>query len=176
MGLFICQRMEKLIMNEEQVNKVAVEEVEETLDNDNIKQLRQEYKKLKAENKQFKTQAMDSALSSIGLSAEKGLGKAVTKLYDGDVTVDAITDFVNTEFGEDAINAEAPAPAAPPIENVIQAQTRVEQLNKLGVDNAPADALAEVVSFVNNPETRVKDSIAAKLYAMDSVDEQSKNK
>ena len=92
---------------EEIKEEVAVEEVEESLDNENIKQLRQEYKKLKAENKQYKAVAMDSALTSIGLSSDKGLGKAVTKLYDGDVTVDAITDFVSKEFGEvNAINAD----------------------------------------------------------------------
>jgi len=161
-------------MSEKQVNEAAVEEVEETLDNDNIKQLRQEYKKLKAENKQFKTQAMDSALTSMGLSSDKGLGKAVTKLYDGDVTVEAIQDFVNTEFGEDVINTDTPEPAAPPTENVIEAQSRVEQLNKLGVDNEPADALQQAVNYINDPDTSVKNSIGAKLAMMDKIKEQNK--
>jgi len=112
------------MVNNEQVTETN-EEKTETLDNvDNIKQLREEYKKLKSENKKYKVQAMDSALTSMGLSSQKGLGKAVTKLYDGDITVDAITDFVKTEFGEE-VTSEAPAPAAPPTENVIEAQSRV---------------------------------------------------
>jgi len=159
---------------EEIKEEVAVEEVEESLDNENIKQLRQEYKKLKAENKQYKAVAMDSALTSIGLSSDKGLGKAVTKLYDGDVTVDAITDFVSKEFGEvNAINADT-TPAAPPNQNVIEAQSRVEQLNKLGVESTPADSFSDLNSFINNPETSVKSSISAKLHAIDAFDEQKK--
>ena len=161
---------------EEIKEEVAVEEVEESLDNENIKQLRQEYKKLKAENKQYKAVAMDSALTSIGLSSDKGLGKAVTKLYDGDVTVDAITDFVSKEFGEvNAINADT-TPAAPPNQNVIEAQSRVEQLNKLGVESTPADSFSDLNAFINNPETSVKSSISAKLHAIDAFDEQKKNK
>tara|TARA_R110002020_G_scaffold16323_8_gene57778 strand:+ start:626 stop:1111 length:486 start_codon:yes stop_codon:yes gene_type:complete len=159
---------------EEIKEEVAVEEVEESLDNENIKQLRQEYKKLKAENKQYKAVAMDSALTSIGLSSDKGLGKAVTKLYDGDVTVDAITDFVSKEFGEvNAINADT-TPAAPPNQNVIEAQSRVEQLNKLGVESTPADSFSDLNAFINNPETSVKSSISAKLHAIDAFDEQTK--
>jgi hypothetical protein len=159
---------------EEIKEEVAVEEVEESLDNENIKQLRQEYKKLKAENKQYKAVAMDSALTSIGLSSDKGLGKAVTKLYDGDVTVDAITDFVSKEFGEvNAINADT-TPAAPPNQNVIEAQSLVEQLNKLGVQPTPADSFSDLNAFINNPETSVKSSISAKLHAIDAFDEQKK--
>jgi len=159
---------------EEIKEEVAVEEVEESLDNENIKQLRQEYKKLKAENKQYKAVAMDSALTSIGLSSDKGLGKAVTKLYDGDVTVDAITDFVSKEFGEvNAINADT-TPASPPNQNVIEAQSRVEQLNKLGVESTPADSFSDLNAFINNPETSVRSSISAKLHAIDAFDEQTK--
>lgn len=159
---------------EEIKEEVAVEEVEESLDNENIKQLRQEYKKLKAENKQYKAVAMDSALTSIGLSSDKGLGKAVTKLYDGDVTVDAITDFVSKEFGEvNAINADT-TPASLPNQNVIEAQSRVEQLNKLGVESTPADSFSDLNAFINNPETSVRSSISAKLHAIDAFDEQTK--
>ena len=41
-------------MEEIKEDSSRTEEVEDSLDNDNIKQLRQEYKKLKAENKQYK--------------------------------------------------------------------------------------------------------------------------
>ena len=61
-----------------QMENTTDEVVDESTDG--IKQLREEYKKLKAENKQFKANAMDNALSSLGLEADKGIGKAVTKL------------------------------------------------------------------------------------------------
>ena len=87
------------IMTED--NTVQVEETAKVDEpTENIKQLREEFKKLKAENKLFKANAMDSALSSLGLDADKGIGKAVTKLYDGEVTVEAVKEFVAQEFGE----------------------------------------------------------------------------
>ena len=74
---------------EENTQQDTTEEVVDE-STDGIKQLREEYKKLKAENKQFKANAMTSALSSLGLEPDKGIGKAVTKLNDGDLRVEAI--------------------------------------------------------------------------------------
>ena len=138
---------------------------------DNIKQLREEFKKLKAENKQFKADAMNSALSSLGLNADKGIGKAVVKLYDGEVTVDGIKDFVAQEFGE-VSNSEQPSDNV--TANVVEAQSRVEQLNKLGVNAEPTDVGAEFLKFVKDSETSTRDSINAKLRMMDTLKEQNK--
>ena len=120
--------------------KYTKENTEEVVDEstDGIKQLREEYKKLKAENKQFKANAMNTALGSLGLSADKGIGKAVTKLYDGDVTVEAIKDFVAQEFGE-VSSSEQPSASPEVKSNVVEAQSRVEQLNKIGVNAEPVD-------------------------------------
>ena len=134
---------------------------------DNIKQLREEYKKLKAENKEFKANAMSSALSTLGLEADKGIGKAVTKLYDGDVTVEAISEYVAKEFGE--VSSSEPTEQKDISENVVQAQTRVEQLNKLGVNAEPVDISQEFAAFINNSETSTRDSINAKLRMMETL-------
>jgi hypothetical protein len=136
---------------------------------DNITQLREEFKKLKAENKQFKATAMNSALNSMGLSADKGIGKAVTKLYDGDVTVDAIKEFVAQEFGE-VSSSEQPSDNI--ANNVVEAQSRVEQLNKLGVNAEPVDISQEFNRFVSNPDVSTRDKINAKLRMIDSLKEQ----
>tara|TARA_R100000697_G_C5442659_1_gene195559 strand:- start:79 stop:549 length:471 start_codon:yes stop_codon:yes gene_type:complete len=137
-----------------------------------IKQLREEYKKLKAENKQFKADAMNNALGSLGLTADKGIGKAVTKLYDGDANVDSIKEFVAQEFGE-VSSSEQPS-ETPVAENVIEAQSRVEQLNKIGVNAEPVDVSQEFLNFVTNPDTKPKDTINAKLRMMDTLKEQDK--
>ena len=154
-------------------NTGQVEEAAEVTEEptDNIKQLREEFKKLKAENKQFKANAMDSALSSLGLSADKGIGKAVVKLYDGDVTVDGIKDFVAQEFGE-VSNAEQPSDNV--TANVVEAQSRVEQLNKLGVNAEPTDVGDEFIKFVRDSNTKVGDSINAKLRMLDTLKQQDK--
>lgn len=146
-------------------------EVEESTDG--IKQLREEYKKLKAENKQFKANAMNAALSSLGLEADKGIGKAVTKLYDGEATVEAIKEFVAQEFGE-VSNSEQPSAAPEVTNNVVEAQSRVEQLNKIGVNAEPVDISSEFAKFINDSNTSTRDSINAKLRMLDTLKEQNK--
>ena len=140
---------------------------------DNIKQLREEFKKLKAENKQFKANAMNSALGSLGLSADKGIGKAVVKLYDGDVSVEGIKEFVAQEFGE-VSSSEQPSATPEVNNNVVEAQSRVEQLNKIGVNAEPVDVGQEFLNFVRDSNTKPKDSINAKLRMIETLKEQNK--
>ena len=164
----MLEKMEKIMEeNTEQIENTTVEEDS----SDGIKQLREEYKKLKAENKEFKANAMNNALSSLGLTADKGLGKAVTKLYDGEVTVDAIKDFVAQEFGEVSSSEQ---PSEDVVSNVVEAQSRVEQLNKIGVNAEPQDVSAEFLKFVKSSDTKTRDSINAKLRMMETLKEQDK--
>jgi|TARA_R100000084_G_scaffold1678_2_gene1041 uncharacterized phage infection (PIP) family protein YhgE len=164
----MLEKME-IIMEE---NTQQVNTTEEVADEstDGIKQLREEYKKLKAENKQFKAQAMTNALGQLGLEADKGLGKAVTKLYDGDISVDAIKDFVAQEFGEVSSSTQQSA-SSQVTDNVVEAQSRVEQLNKLGVNAEPVDVKSEFSKFINDSNTSTRDSINAKLRMLDSLKE-----
>ena len=157
-------------------NTGQVEEAAEVTEEptDNIKQLREEFKKLKAENKQFKANAMNSALSSLGLSADKGIGKAVVKLYDGDVTVDGIKDFVAQEFGEVSSSEQPSNPVEEVAANVVEAQSRVEQLNKIGVNNEPTDVRQEFQKFVTDSNNSTRDVINAKLRMIDTLKEQDK--
>ena len=154
-----------------QMENTTDEVVDESTDG--IKQLREEYKKLKAENKQFKANAMDNALSSLGLEADKGIGKAVTKLYDGEVTVDAIKEFVAQEFGE-VSSSEQPSAAPEVTNNVVEAQSRVEQLNKIGVNAEPVDISQEFRKFVTDSNAKPRDTINAKLRMLDTLKEQDK--
>ena len=157
---------------EENTQQVTTEEVEDE-STDGIKQLREEYKKLKAENKQFKANAMSSALSSLGLEPDKGIGKAVTKLYDGDLTVEAIQEFVAQEFGE-VSSSEQPSQQPDINSNVVEAQSRVEQLNKIGVNNEPTDVRQEFQKFVTDSSNSTRDVINAKLRMIDTLKEQDK--
>ena len=113
---------------------------------------------------------MTSALSQLGLEADKGLGKAVTKLYDGDISVDAIKDFVAQEFGEVSSSTQQSA-SSQVTNNVVEAQSRVEQLNKLGVNAEPVDVKSEFSKFINDSNTSTRDSINAKLRMLDSLKE-----
>jgi len=163
----MLEKMEKLMSEDNN------QYIEDTTDNsaDGIKQLREEYKKLKAENKQFKASAMNNALSSLGLSADKGIGKAVTKLYDGEVSVDAIRDFVTQEFGEVSSSEQ---PSSKVSDNVVQAQSRVEQLNKMGVNANPVDVQTEFLKFIKDSDTSTRDKINAKLRMMETLKDNNK--
>jgi hypothetical protein len=163
--------MEKIMEENTQMENTTDEVVDESTDG--IKQLREEYKKLKAENKQFKANAMNNALSSLGLEADKGIGKAVTKLYDGEVTVDAIKEFVAQEFGE-VSSSEQPSAAPDVTNNVVEAQSRVEQLNKIGVNAEPVDISQEFRKFVTDSNAKPRDTINAKLRMMETLKEQDK--
>jgi hypothetical protein len=145
----MLEKMEKIMEENTQIENAT--EIDESTDG--IKQLREEYKKLKAENKQFKANAMNTALSSLGLEADKGIGKAVTKLYDGEVTVDAIKEFVAQEFGE-VSSSEQPSAAPDVTNNVVEAQSRVEQLNKIGVNAEPVDISQEFRKFVTDSNAK----------------------
>ena len=168
----MLEKMEKIM---EEINQEETKEettVEEVIDEstDGIKQLRDEYKKLKAENKAFKANAMNNALSSLGLQADKGIGKAVTKLYTGDVTVEAIQDFVAKEFGEVSSSTQPAAPVDM-TQNVVEAQSRVETLNQIGVNAEPVDVQAEFAKFVRDSNAKPRDTINAKLRMLDTLKE-----
>jgi len=109
---------------------------------------------------------MNNALSSLGLQADKGIGKAVTKLYDGDVSVEAIKEFVAQEFGEVSSSEQ---PSNNVTNNVVEAQSRVEQLNQLGVNAEPTDISQEFRKFVSNPDISTRDKINAKLRMIDTL-------
>ena len=167
----MLEKMEKIMEENTQMENTTDEVVDESTDG--IKQLREEYKKLKAENKQFKANAMNNALSSLGLEADKGIGKAVTKLYDGEVTVDAIKEFVAQEFGE-VSSSEQPSAAPEVTNNVVEAQSRVEQLNKIGVNAEPVDISQEFRKFVTDSNAKPRDTINAKLRMLDTLNKQDK--
>lgn len=163
----------------EEINQEETKEettVEEVVDDstDGIKQLREEYKKLKAENKAFKANAMNNALSSLGLQADKGIGKAVTKLYTGDMNVESIQDFVTQEFGEVSSSTQPSATPTDMTQNVVEAQSRVETLNQIGVNAEPVDISQEFNKFVRDSNQRPRDTINAKLRMMDSIKDEKK--
>ena len=163
----------------EEINQEETKEettVEEVVDDstDGIKQLREEYKKLKAENKAFKANAMNNALSSLGLQADKGIGKAVTKLYTGDMNVESIQDFVTQEFGEVSSSTQPSSTPADMTQNVVDAQSRVETLNQIGVNAEPVDISQEFNKFVRDSNQRPRDTINAKLRMMDSIKDEKK--
>ena len=75
------------------------------------------------------------------------------------------------EFGEVSSSEQ---PSEDVVSNVVEAQSRVEQLNKIGVNAEPQDVSAEFLKFVRSSDTKPRDSINAKLRMMETLKEQDK--
>ena len=140
-----------------------------------ISELRAEFKKLKAENKELRTSAMTTALSSLGLEADKGIGKAVSKMYEGPVTVDDIKQYALDEFGlgDSEVAAEPTSePEASVVDNTVAAQQRVQNLQNLGVSNESKDIMDAFQEVLKQSDGDIRSSIKAKLQMMEGVKRQ----
>ena len=140
-----------------------------------ISELRNEFKKLKAENKELRASAMNTALSSLGLEADKGIGKAVSKMYDGPVTVDAIKQYASDEFGlgDSEVAAEPQtAEEASVVDNTVAAQQRVQNLQNLGVSNESKDIMDAFQEVLKQSDGDIRSTIKAKLQMMEGVKRQ----
>jgi hypothetical protein len=72
--------------------------VEETQDNNAIKQMRERIKELESIEKEYKSVQMANAIKDAGFDPTTGPGKALKDLYKGELQADAIKQFAS-EYG-----------------------------------------------------------------------------
>jgi hypothetical protein len=126
------------------------EAVEETQDNNAIKQMRERIKELEAKEKEFKSVLMGNAIKDAGFDPDSGQGKALKDLYKGDLQADAIKQFAQENYGW---GSETPTEADPQavqkarvvssqqnLDTVIEASVPVEPV---GLDDQIAQAQAD---------------------------------
>ena len=75
------------------------EAVEETQDNNAIKQMRERIKELEAVEKEFKSVQMGNAIKDAGFDPDSGPGKALKDLYKGEMDSDSIKQFASENYG-----------------------------------------------------------------------------
>lgn len=144
------------------------------------KGLREQLKKEQARRKEAESQLIGLTLKDLGLSSTEGLGKAVTKLYDGPIDKDSISQFVADEFNYVANQKVSEQPVetkANKTEQVIASEQRVQQLNQISTPNESEnilDAFNEVMgnSFQSGD---VRSSLKAKLQMMEGIAKEEKN-
>ena len=142
-----------------------LEEVQaEGTDGSGPKGLRDENKRLKDELKEYKAAALDSTINSLGLNPI--VAKAVTKLYDGKPDADSIKAYIKEEFGE---LSEETVPVEVANVEFTDASARVDKLSTSQVNNNPQSLQEQLRDVVSNGTPR--QSIAAKLYAMDQLEQ-----
>ena len=122
----------------------AVEETQETKDPDEPKGLRKIVDGLNAELKAYKDRERETVWKDAGFDTDSGIGKAIFQVYDGEVSIEAITKFAFEEYGHDvSVKEETVHPQA---QQIAEAQQRVDDLTSTAgsvADVTQVDALAK---------------------------------
>jgi hypothetical protein len=138
-----------------------------------VKQLREaldrkdeQNKKLEAELASYKEKEIDSVFGQIGLSTDKGFGKALKQVYDGPVNAESITQFAKDEYGFEQ-TGQVQDVTQPEPEPVVQddARARVAALDANSTSVMPQGLDEQLANVMKNGT--VKDQLRAKLNIMD---------
>ena len=135
----------------------GVKQMRETIDRKD-----ETIKKLEAELASFKDKEINNVFGKLGLSTDKGFGKALKQVYDGPVDTESIAQFAKDEYGYEPtgqvqeVTQPEPAPVAQD-----DARARVAALDANSTSDVPLDANEELAKALQNAS--VKDSLRAKL-------------
>ena len=123
-------------------------------------------RKLEAELASYKDKEIDLVFGKLGLSTDKGFGKALKQVYDGPINTESIAQFAKDEYGYESTE-QVQEVTQPVIEPIVQddARARVAALDANSSSDVPLDANEELVQALKSAS--VKDSLRAKLNYMD---------
>ena len=105
--------------------------------------LRKELERTKAELKESNIRERARAFTDAGLDTSQGIGKAISQVYEGEPTPEAVATFANEEYGWVPTAQVETNPLAPAIQG---GNARIEQVQQQSGSITPptqADALAE---------------------------------
>lgn len=124
-------------------------------------------KKLEAELASYKDKEIDNVFGKLGLSTDKGFGKALKQVYDGPINTESIAQFAKDEYGYES-SGQVQEVTQPVVEPPIQddARSRVAALDANSNSEVPLNANEELVAALKNAS--VKDSLRAKLNHMEN--------
>ena len=141
----------------------GVKQMRETIDrkDDTIK-------KLEAELASFKDKEINNVFGKLGLSTDKGFGKALKQVYDGPVDLESVAQFAKDEYGFEPTGEVEVIPQSEP-SPVIQddARSRVAALDANSTSDVPLDVNEQLAAVLKGAS--VKDSLRTKLNIMDNV-------
>jgi hypothetical protein len=121
--------------------------VEETQDNNAIKQMRERIKELESVEKEYKSVQMANAIKDAGFDPDNGAGKALKDLYKGELQADAIKEFAS-QYGwgqapeptQEELQRQRVVSSQDNLDTVIEASVPVEPV---GLDDQIAQAQAD---------------------------------
>lgn len=109
-------------------------EAPKTPDQNGPKELREALAREKETSHKYRAQLLTGVFEEIGLNPEVELGKAIAKEYDGDPTVEALTEYAKTEYGYEAPKSDE----NPKQTQITEAQTKLDALNTQSQSVTPA--------------------------------------
>ena len=117
-----------------------VEITDEMLDDPEVgpAQLRARLKEVQAQNAELRTGQMRSVYAEVDLDPDSGLGKAIAKEFDGDMTVEALTAYAKDEYGYDVPDA----PTNPQAATIATEQGRLDTASQ-GAGSVPIAPTAQ---------------------------------
>jgi hypothetical protein len=134
----------------------------------NWKEMREQNEFLKGKVAEYEAKERQIVFQQAGLDTEKGVGKAVEMMYEGDLSVEGIKQYASEEFGVEFGQQDGLQQA---VQSTEQSQERLNYIQKNSVvDNFNTDVTAQIRDIEKNGT--VRNSIAAKL----SVLEEGKDK
>jgi hypothetical protein len=154
-----------LFIDRRQQMSENIENTEGSVESDkNWKAIREENKALKEELVSLQAKERDSLFEQVGLDRTKGVGKAADLMYEGDLEVNALKEFLSEEFGEEVVSGQQDS-----IRNTVN-----EGQNRLDALQQQAQAINETPSVSDQiaqaqKTGRVRDSIASKMMALDEL-------
>jgi len=139
----------------------GVKQMRETIDRKD-----ETIKKLEAELASFKDKEINNVFGKLGLSTDKGFGKALKQVYDGPVDLESISQFAKDEYGfEPTGQVEEITQPAPELVVQDDARARVAALDANSVSEVPRNVDEQLANIMKNGT--VKQSMAAKLGLME---------
>ena len=125
----------------------------------NWAEIRKKNEALEEKVAMYEAKERTEVFQKAGLDTEKGIGKAVEKLYSGEMDVDSIQQFATEEFGVEFGQQES--------------QAKLDNIQKDSVVDVFGD---DIVSQIKEVEAKgtTKQSIAAKLFAIEEAKKNDK--
>jgi len=134
----------------------------------NWKEIREQNEFLKGKVAEYEAKERTQVFKLAGLDPTKGVGKAVEKLYEGEMNVESIQKYASEEFGVEFGQQDGLQQDVGLQQQVEASQDRLNNIQQNSVvDNYNTDAVAQLDEIVN--KGTVKQSIAAKLYAQEEA-------
>tara|TARA_A100001201_G_scaffold125653_1_gene110004 strand:+ start:29 stop:520 length:492 start_codon:yes stop_codon:yes gene_type:complete len=154
-----------LFIDRRQQMSENIENTEGSVESDkNWKAIREENKALKEELVALQAKERDNLFEQVGLDRTKGVGKAADLMYEGDLEVNALKEFLSAEFGEEVVSGQQDSIRS----TINEGQNRLDALQQTAqsINETPnvADQIAQA-----QKTGRVRDSIASKMMALDEL-------